>query len=295
MFYNTGIATYVWILTNRKPEHRKGKMQLIDATKWYHPLRKNLGKKNCELGEEDIDRICRTFHDFEESEESKIFDNEALGYWKVTVERPLRLAVDLSAKRCDEFSRACFEAKEKPLGNVVDRVAEAIGPGPHTDFNRFLRVVQADMSEHAVKLTAKRKKLLQTSLAVRDEAGEPVVKKNCKRGVVADPIRGLFAVEDGSGVRVVEYEPDTVLRDTEQVPLQGEGGIEGFLEREVLAYAPDVWYVPTTVKIGYEISFNRYFYRPEPMRTLEEIRADILELERDTQGLLNEIIGVESR
>ena len=86
------------MLTNRKPEHRKGKVQLIDATKWFRPLRKNLGKKNCELGPEDIERICRTFVDFEETEESKIFDNEAFGYWKVTVERPLRLAVDLSEK-----------------------------------------------------------------------------------------------------------------------------------------------------------------------------------------------------
>ena len=91
MFYNTGIATYVRVLTNRKPEHRKGKVQLIDATKWYRPLRKNLGKKNCELGEEDIARICDTFLAFEETEQSKIFDNAAFGYWKVTVERPLRI------------------------------------------------------------------------------------------------------------------------------------------------------------------------------------------------------------
>ena len=87
MFYNTGIATYVWVLTNRKPEHRRGKVQLIDATKWFRPLRKNLGKKNCELGPEDIERMCRTFLDFEETEESRVFDNEVFGYWKVTVER----------------------------------------------------------------------------------------------------------------------------------------------------------------------------------------------------------------
>ena len=91
MFYNTGIATYVRVLTNRKPEHRKGKVQLIDATKWYRPLRKNLGKKNCELGEEDIARICDTFLAFEVTEQSKIFDNAAFGYWRVTVERPLRI------------------------------------------------------------------------------------------------------------------------------------------------------------------------------------------------------------
>ena len=108
MFYNTGIATYIWVLTNRKPEHRKGKVQLIDATKWFQPLRKNLGKKNCELSGEDIERICNTFLDFEESEESRIFDNEAFGYWKVTVERPLRLAVDLSEERW-QCLRRCLQ------------------------------------------------------------------------------------------------------------------------------------------------------------------------------------------
>ena len=91
MFYNTGIATYIWVLTNRKPEHRRGNVQLIDATQWFRPLRKNLGKKNCELSDEDIQRICDTFLAFEETEQSKILPNEALGYQKVTVERPLRL------------------------------------------------------------------------------------------------------------------------------------------------------------------------------------------------------------
>ena len=291
MFYNTGIATYVWVLTNRKPEHRKGKVQLIDATKWFRPLRKNLGKKNCELGEEDIARICQTFLGFEESEQSKIFDNEALGYWKVTVERPLRLAVDLSAKRCDEFFEACHDAKEEPLANAVDRVSEALGPGPHLDFNVFLEAVRADMSKRGVKLTAKRKKLLLTALAKRDERAQPVVKKVYRQGTVADPIRGLYEVREDYRCRVVEYEPDSELRDTEQIPLQEEGGIEEFLRREVLPYAEDAWYVPKSVKIGYEISFNRYFYMPEPMRTLEEIRADIAAVERETEGLLHEIMG----
>src|SRR5581483_11214368 len=91
MFYNTGIATYIWVISNRKPEHRRGKVQLIDATQWFKPLRKNLGKKNCELSEEDIERITKTFLEFKETEQSKIFPNAAFGYWKVTVERPLRL------------------------------------------------------------------------------------------------------------------------------------------------------------------------------------------------------------
>ena len=291
MFYNTGIATYIWVLTNRKPEHRRGKVQLIDATKWFRPLRKNLGKKNCELGPEDIERICRTFLDFEETEESRIFNDEAFGYWKVAVERPLRLKVDLSPERCARFSEACREAGEEPLANAVERMAETLGPGPHLDFNGFFDMLKADMSGRRAKLTAKRKKLLQTALAERDGAAEPVTKKVHGRGTAPDPIRGLFESRVGSNTRVVEYEPDTALRDTEQIPLTEGGGIEGFLRREVLPYAGDAWYVAKSVKIGYEISFNRYFHKPEPMRTLDEVADDILAVERETEGLLLEILG----
>ena len=291
MFYNTGIATYVWVLTNRKPEHRRSKVQLIDATKWFRPLRKNLGKKNCELGPEDIERICRTFLDFEETEESRVFDNEELGYWKVTVERPLRLKVDLSPERCTGFSEACRDAGEEPLANAVERVAETLGPGPHFDFNVFSEVLKADMSGRRAKLTAKRKKLLQTALAERDKTAEPVIRRIHRRDTAPDPIRGLYEVGEGPGLRVVEYEPDSELRDTEQIPLKESGGIEGFLRREVLPYAGDAWYVAKSVKIGYEVSFNRYFHKPEPMRTLEEIGDDILAVERETEGLLLEILG----
>ena len=236
MFYNTGIATYVWVLTNRKPEHRRGKVQLIDATGWHRPLRKNLGKKNCELGEEDIARICDTFLTFEETEQSKIFDNDAFGYWKVTVERPLHIT----------------------------------GADP----NRAYKAAEI-------------KKLKETG--ERSETAPPVIRKIHKRGPDADPLRGRFvSTIDGRPV-VVEYEADTDLRDTEQIPLQEAGGIEAFLRREVLPYAPDAWYQPDRVRIGYEISFTRYFYYPKPMRTLEEIQANILALERETVGLLSEI------
>ena len=292
MFYNTGIATYIWVLTNRKPTHRRGKVQLIDATQWFKPLRKNLGKKNCELSEEDITRICDTFLAFEETEQSKIFPNAAFGYWKVTVDRPLRLAVDLSPEPRARFRASCEEAREEPLANVVDRVAATLGVGPHLDFNRFMAAVETDISEHGVRLTAKRKKLLQTSLAARDEAAEPVIKKIHKPGKMEpDPIRGLVASTVKGKRRVVEYESDTDLRDTEQVPLLEEGGIEAFLRREVLPHASDAWYIPDSVKTGYEISFTRYFYKPQPMRTLEEIRVDILALEQETKGLLKNILA----
>ncbi|MEW6724490.1 MAG: N-6 DNA methylase [Bacillota bacterium] len=161
MFYNTGIATYVWVLTNRKPEHRKGRVQLIDATQWYKPLRKNLGKKNCELSEEDIRRIVDTFLKFEETERSKIFPNAAFGYWKVTVERPLRL------KGIDP-ERAYTPKEIKALRETAERADDA----------------------------------------------PPVIKKIHKPGTAPDPLRGLFEVVIGGKPRVVEYEPDTELRDT---------------------------------------------------------------------------------
>ena len=235
MFYNTGIATYVWILTNRKPEHRKGYVQLINATEWYRPLRRNLGQKTRELSDDDIQRICDTFIDFEETEESKIFPNEALGYWKVTVERPLRLTVELSPDHCQRLQDACRETKEEPLANLVDRVATKLGNGPHPDFNQFMKTVAADASEHGVKLTAKRKNLLQTVLACREETAAPVIKRAHQPGAVEpDPIHGLIESAQEKQNTVVEYDPDPELRDTEQIPLLHNGGIDAFLREEVL-------------------------------------------------------------
>jgi type I restriction enzyme M protein len=254
LFYNTGIATYVWVLTNRKPEHRKGRVQLIDATQWYKPLRKNLGKKNCELSEEDIRRIVDTFLNFEETEQSKIFPNAAFGYWKMTVERPLRL------KGIDP-ERAYTPKEIKALRETAERAEDA----------------------------------------------PPVIKKIHKSGTEPDPLRGLFQATIHGKPRVVEYEPDTELRDTEQIPFlecpachepgylpspeDQRVAIEAFLRREVLPYAPDAWYDPASVKVGYEINFNRYFYKPKALRTLEEIRADLLAVEKEAEGLLEEILG----
>jgi type I restriction enzyme M protein len=187
---------------------------------------------------------------------------------------------------------ACAEEGEEPIANVVDRLVERIGPGPHTDFNEFMRAIADDAEGHSVKLTSKRRKLLQTLLTDRDESAREVLARVHKpEKVAADPVRGRFATTVDGKPAVVEYEPDAELRDTEQVPLLEEGGIEAFLRREVLPYAADAWYDAVSVKTGYEISFARYFYRPQPLRTLEEIRADILSLERETEGLLTEIVG----
>src|SRR4029079_19148960 len=127
------------------------------------------------------------------------------------------------------------------------------------------------------------------------EAAPPLLRKIHKKGVKADPLRGLFEAKIGGKVQVVEYEPDGDLRDNEQVSLLEDGGIEAFLRREVLPHAADAWYMPDSVKTWYEISFTRYFFKPQPLRTLEEIRADILALEKETEGLLSEIIGAWSR
>jgi len=291
IFYNTGIATYVWILTNRKPEHRKGKIQLIDATSIYTPLRKNLGKKNCELSAAQIRQIIDMFLAFEETEQSKIFPNAAFGYWKITVERPLRLKIDLSTSQRAKFRTICDNAQEKPLANAVDRVVERMGTGPHFNFNLFMDAIEDDAKEHGVKLTAKHLGLLKAALAERDESAEPVLKKVYKPGKVeADPIRGLYSSPVGDPGLAVEYEPDSTLRDTEQVPLLEEGGIEAFFRREVLPYVPDAWIDDTKTQIGYEISFTRHFYKPAQLRSLDEIRADLLALKKEGEGLLEDII-----
>jgi type I restriction enzyme M protein len=237
IFYNTGIATYIWILTNKKTEDRKGKVQLIDATKWYEPLRKNLGSKNCQLSEEHIKKICDLVLYPRETEESKLFSNEDFGYHKVIVERPVKVK--------NAELRVYKPAEVKALKDAEDIC----------------------------------------------ENGIPLIKKIHKKGTEVDPLHGLFELDIDGEKRVVEYHPDTDLRDSEQIPLLEEGGITAFIEREVLPYTPDAWIDESKTQIGYEISFTKHFYKPVPMRTLEEIKADILALEQETEGLLEDIIG----
>lgn len=293
IFYNTGIATYIWVLTNRKTEQRRGKVQLIDATPWFRSLRKNLGKKNCELSSDDITRITDLCISFSETEQSKLFQNKSFGYWKVTVERPLRLKVDLSEDVLKRFKIQCIEAKDEALYSLLENATQDIGPGPHLDYNQFKTVVESFASRQGVKMLAKRWKLIESGLAEKDEAALPVIRKLYKPGKVSsDPLRGLFPVQIEGKPAVVEYESDSELRDTEQIPLLEDGGIEAFIRREVLPHVPDAWIDEGATKIGYEISFTRYFYKPQPLRSLEKIKADILALEKETEGLLDQILGI---
>lgn len=294
MFYNTGIATYIWVLTNKKPEHRRGKVQLIDATQWFAKLRRNLGQKNCELQSEDIQRICDTFMASNETEHSKVFPNDAFGYWKVTVERPLRLKVDLSKKVLERFTTTCETAKESPLANLIARVAGTLGPGPHLDFNAFEEAAKTDANEHNLTLNAKRLSFIRAELAVRDEAAKPVIRKQSKlkKGETLPenaPLYGQFLATDARNPMVVEYEPDSELRDAEQIPLLEDGGIEAFITREVLPHVPDAWIDADKTIIGYEIPFTRHFYKYQSLRSLKEITADIRLIEQETEGLLKQI------
>jgi type I restriction enzyme M protein len=346
------------VLTNRKPAHRKGQVQLIDATQWYKPLRKNLGSKNCELGEDDIQRIVDLFLQFKETEHSKIFPNKAFGYWKVKVERPLKLRArftreavealrfgsgdeELRSALYEEFGdelganfagmRKAVEAWLDAQGNEAEE-AEGDDDAPKAKsipekkrkklldpktWERDLRLAdtatqllkhfgdrvfndleeldrELDAAEKKLKLDLGKgeRKLMVEAISYRDESAPPVIKKVHKPGKAkADPIHGLFAATVDGKPAVVEYEPDSELRDHEQIPLLEEGGIEAFIRREVLPYAPDAWVDEGATKVGYEVSFNRYFYKPQPLRSLEEIRSDIVALEKETEGLLNEIIS----
>lgn len=294
IFYNTGIATYIWVLSNRKPASRKGNVQLVDATSWFKPLRKNLGKKNCKFAPEDIKRICDAFLQLKEDETSKIFPNDAFGYWKITVERPLRLKADLTDVCMRSFRAACADAGEPDLVSAVEAVSDARGRGPHMDFNMFTTEVEEAAVALGLRMTAKRKKLLISALGQKDPSAEPVVRKTSKRKVGADAthdaLYGLYHATIDSKGAIVEYEPDTELRDTEQVPFLEDGGIEAFFSREVLPHAPDAWIDSSKTVIGYEISFTRHFYKPQHLRTLDEIEADIRALEKETEGLLEEVL-----
>ena len=363
IFYNTGIATYIWVLANKKDSRRRGKVQLIDASQWFAPLRRNLGKKNCELGEADIQRILDLYlHGQQESAESKWFDNEDFGYWKITVERPLRLKSQLKTNTIeplrfasgDETLRAEIYAQygerlysdftairsdieawlkgdsdeedddededntpkrkaipekrrkklldsttwqhDRELLELAQLAQKTLGDGVFDDHNIFRARFDAAMQAQGKKISTTDKKIIYKAVSWRDEGAQPVIAKRSKlkRGEYFEPGHdGAYLETDDNGRYMVQYEADSELRDNEQIPLKEPGGIEAFFAREVLPHAPDAWIAMDKTKIGYEISFARYFYKLAPLRSLEEIRADILKLERQSEGLLQKIVGGE--
>jgi len=226
MFYNTGIGTFIWVLSNRKEPHRKGKIQLIDATNIKSALRKNLGAKNCEFTAEQRKFIVELYTNFEENEYSKIFDNNAFGYWKVTVLRP----------------QYKTRSGDVPIANSNSSSGDI-----------------------------------------------PIAKSNNRNGDVPIANSTNEIVYDKKG-RIV---PDKDLTDTEQIPLDYPCGIKAFIEKEVLPYAPDSWVDESKTQIGYEISFTKHFYKPVKLRELSEIVADIKALEKEAEGLMEEVLRYE--
>lgn len=247
MFYNTDIGTYIWVLSNKKEERRKGKIQLIDATNMKSSLRKNMGKKNCEFTPEIRKEIVRIFLDMEESNVSMIFDNSEFGYWNVTVERPLRLHVFPER----EIPEDTFK-KQSELNSVREAIAKISAGTPLDDWDAF----------------AKATKLKKTQL-----------KK----------IRP-FITETDPHAKEVEGESDPNLRDSENIPFNYNGGIDAFIEKEVKPYAPDAHVDESKTKIGYEISFTKYFYKPVQLRDMKDILASLEELEKESDGVMDEIM-----
>lgn len=257
MFYNTGIGTYIWVLSNKKEARRKGKIQLIDATQMKSPLRKNMGNKNCEFTPDIRKEIIRLFLAMEESDVSKIFDNSEFGYWNVTVDRPLRLRVfpEREIPEKDEKGKVLFK-KHTELLDVRQAVQEAAKTALFDDWDAF----------------AKATKLKKTQL-----------KK----------IRP-YITETDPEAKEVTGEADPELRDTENIPFQYEGGIHTFMEKEVLPYAPDAYVDEEKTKIGYEISFTKYFYKPVKLRDMKDILASLAELEKESEGVMDDIVrGLE--
>ena len=264
MFYNTGIGTYVWVVTNRKEERRRGKIHLVDARDLWTPggsadSRRSLGDKRRHLADQQIDEIVRLYGRFEDDERCKTFDNIDFGYTRVTVERPLRLRFQMTLDAKERFLYACPE-----LLDDVQAIDQALGREPQEDWNVVSQQIGALLRESGSRWKKPQRKLFRDVFTAKDPQAEPV----CNDGA------------DG-------FEPDPALRDFENVPLAED--IEVYFEREVLPHVPDAWMDRTKDKVAYEINFNRHFYRYTPPRPLAEIDADLKQAEAKIVRLLQEV------
>lgn len=291
LFYNTPIPTYIWVLTNRKPKNRKNKVQLIDATSIWTPMRKSLGDKRREITPDQIQQITKIFEGFKQNGESKLFATEDFGYRKITVERPLRLNFQVSPERIERLKlEKAFQnlATSKKKGKEGQKEIEAGKELQKTillaldDFDAeklwknkadFKKCLYDSFIGCGIKVPASFWKVLLSALSEQDETAD------------------ICTDDDG------HPEPDPELRDTENVPLKES--IDDFFDREVKPHVPDAW-INTAVrdhkdgevgKVGYEINFNRYFYLYQPPRELELIEADIKEIEQDILAILREVAG----
>ena len=359
LFYNTGITTYIWILSNNKSANRKGKVQLIDAGQLYRKLRKNLGNKNCELAPENISEIVKTYTELtaierasDDSIAAKVFDNSDFGYHKVTIERPKRLKAQFTAERIAElrFDKSLKEAmvyayetvgesiyttvehhkkeildwceknelnltaanqkklvskatweKQAFLLEQAQILLDALGDEIYTDFNLFKQKVEAVIKDKKLKLGASEKNAILNAVSWYDAEAEKVFKAtvklsgdklatllehfNCTESEL--PNYGYYPTNKKG--EYLTYETESDLRDTENVPLKED--IHTYFLREVQPHVAEAWINLDATKIGYEISFNKYFYQHKPLRAIEAVTADILALEKESDGLIAEILN----
>jgi len=285
LFYNTGISTYLWIVTNRKERKRKGKVQLIDATGFFKKMRKSLGNKRNEIDEKHRDEITRLYGEFKESEFVKIFDNQDFGYNRITVERPLRLNFGVTEERLQRVKEAGsfvnlaaskkrkdtkgaeqeIEEGKKVQDAILKALAGLSSKGIIKNQEKFIGLLKDTFKTKAIAVPTPLFKTILAALSDRDETADI-----CK---------------DGDG----NPESDSELRDNENVPLKES--ITEYMKREVLPHVPDAWVDESKTKIGYEINFSRYFYKYNPPRRLEEIELELKTVEKEIANMLGEVAG----
>ncbi|MCC5865205.1 MAG: SAM-dependent DNA methyltransferase [Wenzhouxiangella sp.] len=314
MFYNTGIGTFIWVVTNRKARHRKGKIQLIDARERYTPMKRSLGDKRRYLDQAALDTVTREHGAMEDSQTSRVFDNSDFGYRRITVLRPLRLRFQITEEARDRFLNTCPE-----LYDALLAVQDALGTEALLDWNQTWDAVQQvfkslpdDIEGWAkgAKGTAQ-KKIFRACFTTTDPKAEPVIAKYHKlvpldraalfpgqdlpADLTKDDLYTLLGLHAAGKGKYVEYEPDPALKDFENIPLKED--IISYVLREVRPYVADAWIDRNTVdeqdsgigKAGYEINFNRVFFQYQPPRPLHEIDAELAEVEKRILALLREV------
>lgn len=284
LFYNTGISTYIWIVTNRKSRKRKKKIQLINAVSFYKKMTRSLGNKRNEISDENISEIVNIYDQFKENEYCKIFNNDDFGYWRITVERPLRLNFQSSPVRIEKlwhetaFKNLAISIKggkqkleeeergkeyQKSIISILSKIDSTI---IYKNRDKFTLEISRILGSTGLKISQSVLKSILNALSAKDETADICYDKDGKP------------------------EPDPNLRDYENVPLKDD--IERYFKAEVLPHVPDAWIDHSKTKKGYEINFSKYFYKYQPLRSVEEIRADILNLDKETEGILKDIINI---
>ena len=267
MFYNTGIATYIWIITNQKTKQRQGKIQLIDATEFHSPMRKSLGSKRKRISDEQIVEITQLFGGFSENEKSKIFDNTDFGFHRITVERPLKLNFQTSPERIEALKqvKAFAKLKDKAQTEIIEALGSLDSGKVYKSRSEFLKALKKAFKEAGVEVKTPMLKVIWNALSERDETADVCLDKS----------------------KNPEFDSD--LRDNENIPLKED--IEEYFQREVIPHVPDAWIDHAKTKVGYEIPFNRHFYKYVPPRSLEEIDSDLAVVSEEIMRLLGEVKG----